>query len=349
VERQYDRAHFIHLPFFVAPRVNRAYAHGLSAVLGIPQSLWRARHLRHHAGHERPIRWTRDMRAEAGTIVAVWTVMAWVAPRWFVSAYVPGYLAGLGCCWLQGHFEHAGGTTSHYSAIYNLFFFNDGYHVEHHLRPAEHWTRIRRWGRRDPRSSRWPPVLRWIERVTPGQACTDNELGGHFQNDLRAHFAAAIVVPGLGALEHMVLRSRVLQQFVLARHERAFRALLPGAGPARRVTIVGGGLFPRTPLLLSRLLPMAEITVIDASSRNIDIARRFLDDRVRCACGTYDPRAVSPADLVVIPLAYSGNRRRLYDNPPAPAMLVHDWIWSRRGRSVVISWLLLKRLSLVRA
>ena len=29
------------------------------------------------------------------------------------------------------------------------------------------------------------------------------------------------------------------------------------------------------------------------------------------------------------------------------AVLVHDWIWARRGRGVVVSWLLLKRLNLV--
>ena len=45
-------------------------------------------------------------------------------------------------------------------------------------------------------------------------------------------------------------------------HDRAFRALLPGAGPVRRIVVVGGGLFPRTPLVLARLIPDAEITVV---------------------------------------------------------------------------------------
>jgi hypothetical protein len=55
---------------------------------------------------------------------------------------MPGYLAGLGLCLLQGHFEHAGGTTSHYGWLYNRLFFNDGYHVEHHRRPGIHWTQL---------------------------------------------------------------------------------------------------------------------------------------------------------------------------------------------------------------
>jgi hypothetical protein len=52
--------------------------------------------------------------------------------------------------------------------------------------------------------------------------------------------------------------------------------------------------------------------------------------------------------LLVIPLSFVGDRRVIYDLPPAPAVLVHDWIWRSRGESVVVSWLLLKRLNLVR-
>src|SRR5919108_4756005 len=41
---------FIHRPFFRARGLNRLYSIYLSALLGIPQSLWRERHLQHHAG-----------------------------------------------------------------------------------------------------------------------------------------------------------------------------------------------------------------------------------------------------------------------------------------------------------
>jgi fatty acid desaturase len=41
---------FIHAPFFRSRRINHLYAAYLSALTGIPQSLWRDRHLRHHRG-----------------------------------------------------------------------------------------------------------------------------------------------------------------------------------------------------------------------------------------------------------------------------------------------------------
>ena len=62
-------------------------------------------------------------------VLAVWTAAASLAPGIFLTVYLPGWALGLGLCFLQGHYEHAGGTTSHYGRLYNLLFFNDGYHV----------------------------------------------------------------------------------------------------------------------------------------------------------------------------------------------------------------------------
>lgn len=257
------------------------------------------------------------MTIEATLILVLWTVWAALAPRTFFAVYVPGWLIGLGLCYLQGHYEHARGTTSHYGRIYNLFFFNDGYHVEHHLQPGEHWTRLPNRVGATARRSAWPPVLRWLDAFS------------------------------LEGLERLVLRSRPLQRFVLAAHERAFRRLLPAVGDVRTVSVVGGGLFPRTALVLDRLLPGASITVVDANADHLATARQFLDDRVTFVHATYDSGQALDADLVVIPLSFAGNRHQVYDRPHASAVLVHDWIWRRRHPGVVVSWLLLKRLNLV--
>jgi hypothetical protein len=254
---------------------------------------------------------------ELALLAALWTLLATQTLDWFLTAYLPGLALGLGLCHLQGHYEHAGRTRSHYGRIYNFLFFNDGLHVEHHQRPGLHWSELAGLTPPDAPRSRWPPVLRWID------------------------------VLSLEGLERLVLRSPALQRYVLASHERAFRRLLPLAGEVRRVTIVGGGLFPRTALVLRRLLPDAELTIVDACAEHIEIARPRLGPSVRFLHRTFDPAESCDADLVVVPLSFSGRRARVYERPPARAAVVHDWIHRVRRPSAIVSWLLLKRLNLV--
>ena len=309
---------FIHTPYFRSRELNITYSLFLSALLGIPQSLWKDRHLRHHAGVARgSLRWTRLLGVELVVVFALWAVMAALAPSFFLLVYLPGYLAGLGLCFLQGHFEHARGTTSHYGWLYNICFFNDGYHVEHHLRPGEHWTRLPRHASAAARRSNWPPVLRWLD------------------------------VLSLETLERIVLRVPWLQRFVLSRHERALRALLQDIAPPRHVTIVGGGLYPRTALILGRLFPDARLTIVDECAAHIEIARRFLPSEIDFRHEHYDPAIPDQADLVVIPLSFIGDRPSVYRGTPAPFTLIHDWLWNTKSPGVPVSWLLLKRLNLV--
>jgi len=308
---------FIHTPFFRSRAANRAFALYLSAVMGVPQDLWRDRHLRHHRGDDRPTRWTRNMAAQTCLVLAVWLTIVAVAPAFFATVYLPGYALGLLLCHMQGYFEHARGTTSHYGRVYNFLLFNDGYHVEHHRHPGEHWTRLPL--AIDPRAerSRWPSVLRWLDCV------------------------------GLEQLERVALRFPALQRFLVASHERAFRAVLRNVPDIERVTIVGGGLFPRTALVLRKLLPRATIAIVDARQEHLDIARDFLGSAVELRQEFFDGTSRDDADLVVVPLSFIGNRRAVYANPPARAVAVHDWIWRTRPDGARVSWLLLKRLNLV--
>jgi len=316
---------FIHRPFFRSPVANRVFSAFLSLVLGLPQTMWRERHLLHHAGVERRVRISRATVFEIALVLLLWGVMVWAVPGFFLFVYLPGWVLGLGLCQLQGYYEHARGTTSHYGRIYNTLFFNDGFHVEHHRRPHLHWSELARTTPLSESRSRWPPVLRWLDQVN------------------------------LVNLERLVLRSRLLQRFVLSVHERAFRRLVAGAGDVRSVTVVGGGLFPRTALILRRLMPGAHITIVDADAKHLAAARGFFDRDDECVSfvqAIWVPATPDAADLLVLPLAFVGDRTRACRNPPARAMLVHTWLWGRsaypheRGNTV-ISWLLLKRLHLL--
>jgi hypothetical protein len=168
------------------------------------------------------------------------------------------------------------------------------------------------------RTSRWPAVLRWIENFN------------------------------LNGLERLVLRSPTLQRFVVRQHERAVRSLLPALGSVRRVGIVGGGIFPRTALVLQRLLPDARLIIIDASEESLRSARPFVGHAVEFIHAFYDNVPQAEVDLMVIPLALIGDRSTIYRHPPAPLVLVHDWLWRRHGESAVVSPFLLKRLNLIR-
>jgi hypothetical protein len=125
------------------------------------------------------------------------------------------------------------------------------------------------------------------------------------------------------------------------------RTLAVEALPISSVGIVGGGLFPRTAIILGRLIPRARLSIIEMNPANIDTARNFLGD-VHYVRERFEPASNCDYDLLVIPLAFVGNRDAFYRNPPAKFVLVHDWIWRRRGESAIVSLLLLKRLNMVK-
>jgi len=344
---------FIHRPFFRRRGANRAFAAYLSVLLGFPHALWRGRHLAHHAGVEARTRLSRDLVMQASLVLAFWSVMLAAAPLFFLSVYLPGWAAGLLLCGAHGYYEHAHGTTSHYGRLYNLLLFNDGYHVEHHAHPSAHWTRLPSY--HDPRArvSRWPAPFRWLEG------------------------------DGLILLERLALRSPTLQKFLLRAHEGAFRQLFTRAGGLEgttpRIAIVGGGLFPRTALVLRRILPRARLAIIDANLAHLNAARawpiggdvEFIHERFprlrshsrasasaqishsslrrdRSARQASAGESDHGYDLVVLPLSFEGDRDALYDRPPARTVIIHDWLWRKRGVSGIVSVALLKRLNLVR-
>lgn len=309
---------FIHRPFFRRESYNRVFAAYLSVLLGFPQTLWREKHLAHHSGARWRWRASWQLCIEIAGVVSLWIALAAFHPWFFATAYMPGYLLGLTLCWIQGHFEHAPAVTSHYGAVYNFLCFNDGFHAEHHANPGVAWSRLPERRESGARSSRWPPLLRWLDHLN------------------------------LETLEKFVLLSPRLQRFVLGRHRRAFGLLLAKLPPVRHVAIVGGGLFPRTALLMRDLIPGVRITVIDSSAANLAIARRFIGGEVEFVNRRYARGDRRDCGLIVIPLCFDGDRGLIYGHPIAGVpVLIHDWIWRKRGAGSIVSVALLKRLNLV--
>ncbi|PYP90166.1 MAG: hypothetical protein DMF61_00185 [Blastocatellia bacterium AA13] len=310
---------FIHRPFFRSRNLNAAFSIFLSVLLGFPQSFWRVRHLEHHRAIEGGAtqREIKMAPIELVAVIALWGLMLVRWPWLMLSIYLPGFVIGLGLCFLQGRYEHRPKTTSHYGRLYNFLMFNDGYHVEHHERPGAHWKDLPLLRAANDTGSRWPPVLRWLDYIS------------------------------LCGLEQIVLRSALLQRFVIRKHERAFMRLLRDLPRVHSVAIIGGGLFPRTALILGRLLPESTLTIVDQNHLNLETARRFLPKRSFFINERWEPNNPGQFDLLVVPLAFEGDRASIYSDPPAKFVLVHDWLWRRRGVGTIVSLLLLKRLNLV--
>lgn len=80
-----------------------------------------------------------------------WLAMVWVNWRYFVYFYLPSYYLGWVLSYAEGYLEHYGAqpgnpyanSVSSYNRLYNFFWFNNGYHQEHHWDPKMHWTRMK--------------------------------------------------------------------------------------------------------------------------------------------------------------------------------------------------------------
>jgi fatty acid desaturase len=95
-------------------------------------------------------RWLGRVIAETAAIVALLACFAVLNPRGLVWFYLPVWYVGNVAAQAENYLEHRGAmpgnrktdSVSSYGMLYNLVWFNNGYHQEHHYRPQVHWTRI---------------------------------------------------------------------------------------------------------------------------------------------------------------------------------------------------------------
>jgi fatty acid desaturase len=92
-----------------------------------------------------------QVAVESVVLAAFWAAMALVNWRFFVFFYLPSYYLGWAASYAEGYLEHYGckpgnpfaNSVSSYNWLYNLLWFNNGYHQEHHWDPKCHWTHMR--------------------------------------------------------------------------------------------------------------------------------------------------------------------------------------------------------------
>jgi fatty acid desaturase len=88
--------------------------------------------------------------AEAAAWLALLVVIGMTNPLGLACFYLPVWYLGNAAAQGQTYLEHRGAipgnrmtdSVSSYGVLYNLIWFNHGYHQEHHYRPQVHWTCI---------------------------------------------------------------------------------------------------------------------------------------------------------------------------------------------------------------
>ena len=337
----------LHRPLFAGATANRLFSAYLTVLLAVPQRWWKLRHLRHHGlvDGERGMRLGTEGAIEIVLALAPLALLAAVSPV-LLTVVAPGLAVGFSLCALQGHAEHARahGGVDYHGRVYNRLWFNDGFHAAHHRAPAADWRGLAADRHTGDTVSALPPALRWAEAL-PG-------IGNR------------AVAASLDWLERVTQDVAPIRHRLLRAHGAAFASLLSPAerDQIRTVTVIGGALFPRTVLALAPLLPHAHFTIVDRAAAHIaaargEIARAGLADRVSFEIGSFaiDSFACATApdqrpacDLLVLPLAFRGERARFYRDPPARLVAIHDWAWhapaAARGAPVR---LLPKRINLV--
>src|SRR5213080_4781195 len=91
--------------------------------------------------------WGNIELAAFATTLFVMFLFNW---RYIIFYFLPFFYLGHCFSYLNGYYRHYGADpdkpiawgVSSYGKIYNLLFFYNGYHAEHHFRPKVHWTKM---------------------------------------------------------------------------------------------------------------------------------------------------------------------------------------------------------------
>lgn len=103
----------------------------------------------------------RSVVLETVALAAFIVILYALNSKGFLFLFLPVWYLGHCSAQAENYLEHHGAipgsrftdSVSCYNALYNLIWFNNGYHQEHHYKPQIHWTKI------PEVTSMLPPVL----------------------------------------------------------------------------------------------------------------------------------------------------------------------------------------------
>jgi fatty acid desaturase len=92
----------------------------------------------------------RGVSLEFAAVLGLVAAIGFLNPLGLVCFYLPVWYFGNVAAQAENFLEHYGAfpgdrktdSVSSYGTLYNLIWFNNGYHQEHHYRPQVHWARI---------------------------------------------------------------------------------------------------------------------------------------------------------------------------------------------------------------
>jgi fatty acid desaturase len=116
-------------------------------LLGFFRNDPKAIHLELRNRNAREARWGRVELASSVVLIAAMGLLNW---KFTLLVFLPAYYAGHSLSNLNGYYEHFGANpdvalawgVSTYGRLYNVMWFNNGFHAEHHYRPNTHWTKM---------------------------------------------------------------------------------------------------------------------------------------------------------------------------------------------------------------
>lgn len=164
----------------------------------------------------------------------------------------------------------------------------------------------------------------------------------------------------LDILEKITIKIPFLRDWVLGVHERALYKLLELDlyEPPIRFIVVGGGIFPRTAIILRKLFPDAQIIIQDMNHKSLRCAENYMrninitDDIIYLNSiynGTYIDLTLENLNstVVILPLAFRGKIG--IAKPITYKTLKHCWIWDTDPyeKQSLVSYFLLKKIKVL--